>query len=284
MNSYKEVICEKIKTAVDKNVKDALAEDVGSGDITASLIKDQYEATATVIARNEAMLCGQPWFNEVFNQLNSNINIKWHIQEGSFVKVNMPIVTVTGSVQSILTGERTALNFLQLLSGVATKSYYFSNLVKDTNVKILDTRKTIPGLRIAQKYAVKLGGCFNHREGLFDAYLIKENHIIACGNILKAVQTAKEQNENKKVEVEVENLAELTLALSANADIVMLDNFTIEELKQAVRLNKGKAQLEASGGISETNIKDIAKTGVDFISVGDLTKNVNALDLSMRIK
>lgn len=267
-----------------RSVRLALAEDIGPGDITAGLIPAAKLATAHVICREQAIICGQQWVDEVFRQLDSNVHIEWHCNDAEMVTDGQDLFTVRGSARSLLTGERTALNFLQLLSATATTARLYADLVADTPVRLLDTRKTIPGLRTAQKYAVRCGGCYNHRFGLFDAYLIKENHIAACGSIAAAVEQARLQQPGKPVEVEVENLDQLELALSANADIIMLDNFTNASLRDAVQRNKGKAKLEASGGITRQTIRSIAQTGVDYISIGALTKDATAIDLSMRFE
>ena len=265
-----------------KNVKSALAEDVGSGDITASLIPADREAKATVISRENCTICGVDWVNEVFQQLDPSVKVNWQVNDGEQVSPNQTLFTLEGNARSLLTGERTALNFLQLLSGTATICQHYASLVAHTKVKLLDTRKTIPGLRTAQKYAVTVGGCHNHRIGLYDAFLIKENHIAACGGIAQAIETAREIAPGKPVEVEVESLAELALALDANADIVMLDNFSNADMLEAVAQNNGKAKLEASGNMSEETLASVAETGVDYISIGALTKHCTAVDLSMR--
>jgi len=269
--------------SIESSVKYAIEEDVGSGDITAQLISEVKLANAKVITRDNAILCGSAWVNSVFKHISPSLVIKWHTQDGDRVKPNDTLFTIQGSARAILTGERAALNFLQTLSGTATISAEYAQLVSHTEVKLLDTRKTLPGLRLAQKYAVKCGGCFNHRIGLFDAFLIKENHIMACGSIEKAISTAKNIAPGKSVEIEVESIDELNQALSSKADIVMLDNFSIDMLNHAVELNNGKAKLEASGGINKTTIVPIAETGVDYISIGALTKDCQSIDLSMRI-
>ncbi|WP_163832608.1 carboxylating nicotinate-nucleotide diphosphorylase [Spartinivicinus ruber] len=273
-----------LKQAVEYNVKQALTEDVGSGDITAQLIPTTTQATAYVISRETAVICGQAWVNEVFKQVNPSLLIDWLVDEGQHVTANQKLFSITGCAQTILTAERTALNFLQTLSGTATLCHEYAKQVKHTQVKLLDTRKTIPGLRIAQKYAVTQGGCYNHRIGLYDAYLIKENHINACGSITNAVSQAKQLNPNKPVEVEVENFAELEEALAAGTDIIMLDNFSLEQLTQAVEFVKGRAKLEASGSINKETLVEVASTGVDYISIGALTKDCRAIDLSMRFE
>jgi nicotinate-nucleotide pyrophosphorylase (carboxylating) len=268
---------------IRENVSTALAEDIGSGDITAQLIPANQQANATVITREDCVFCGRDWVIEVFAQLDKNVVIEWHIEDGESAPANSPLFSLSGNARSLLTGERAALNFVQTLSGTATISRYYANLVAHTPVKLLDTRKTLPGLRDAQKYAVATGGCYNHRIGLYDAFLIKENHIAACGSITAAVTAARTIAPNKPVEVEVENFAELEQALTANADIIMLDNFTQEDMRKAVAINKGRAKLEASGNVTELTLPLIAETGVDFISIGALTKHCRAVDLSMRI-
>ena len=268
------------------SVKAALAEDIHDGDITADLIPAEEQAKATIITRDDCVIAGKAWVDEVFKQLDPEVLVTWHVKDGDRVDANTTLFTLEGNARSLLTGERTALNFLQLLSGTASTAQRYANIVEGTNVKLLDTRKTIPGLRTAQKYAVTCGGCYNHRIGLYDAFLIKENHIAACGGITEAVTTAKRNAPGKPVEVEVENLDELKLALQAEADIVMLDNFSNEDMSAAVALNKeqyqGKAKLEASGGITSETLRPIAETGVDYISIGALTKDCKAVDLSMR--
>lgn len=269
--------------SIIENVRSALAEDVGSGDITAQLIPADQVAKANVITREDCVFCGKDWVNEVFAQLDPTVEIEWHVDDGDFVTANSTLFSVQGNARSLLTGERAALNFVQTLSGTATASRYYANLVAHTNVKLLDTRKTIPGLRDAQKYAVACGGCHNHRIGLYDAFLIKENHIAACGSIALAAATARTIAPGKPVEVEVETFEELNQALTANADIIMLDNFTLDDMRKAVAINAGQAKLEASGNVTETTLPLIAETGVDLISIGALTKHCRAVDLSMRI-
>jgi nicotinate-nucleotide pyrophosphorylase (carboxylating) len=265
------------------SVKTALEEDIQSGDITAELIPASDTMKARVISRDNATICGIDWVNETFKQLDPTVAITWHCEDGQKVNSNDTLFELQGPARSLLTGERTALNFLQLLSGIATKCAEYQTLVAGTSVTLLDTRKTIPGLRTASKYAVSCGGCANHRIGLYDAFLIKENHIAACGGIRQAVSTAKTNHPGKPVEVEVENLDEFQQALDANADIIMLDNFSNEDKVKAVSINQGKAKLEASGGITRETIRAVAETGVDYISIGTLTKDVSAVDLSMRI-
>lgn len=271
------------QNTVKRNIETALSEDIGTGDITAQLIAADKLAQARVITREDAILCGTDWVNEVFKSLSRDIKIEWAYGDGDKITRDNLLFTLEGPARAILTGERCALNFLQTLSGTATMSHQYANLVAHTKVKLLDTRKTLPGLRVAQKYAVKCGGCHNHRMGLYDAFLIKENHIMACGSISKAVDSARQIAPSKPVEIEVESLAEFEEALRARADIVMLDNFSIAMLKQAVSLNKGQAKLEASGGINRDTLVPIAETGVDYISIGALTKDCRSIDLSMRV-
>ena len=273
-------------TPVDiaKLVTFCLQEDVGTGDITAELIPIDKTITAKLISKDNGIFCGRPWADEVFRQVDSSLTVKWNIEEGVKLSPNQTLVQIAGSARSILTAERTVLNFLQTLSAVSTMSQHYASLVKHTSVKLLDTRKTLPSLRSAQKYAVRIGGCFNHRMGLFDAFLIKENHIVACGGIDAAVSKAKALCPNKPVEIEVQNLNELELAISAEADIVMLDNFECSNILKAVKLNDGRLKLEASGGIEADMLVSIAETGVDYISLGALTKNCQAIDLSLLIE
>jgi nicotinate-nucleotide pyrophosphorylase (carboxylating) len=260
-----------------------LAEDLGTGDITAAIIPESTHAQAEVITREDMVLCGQAWFAAVFKQLNADIQIDWQVKEGESVAKNTLLCKLQGSARSLLTGERTALNLLQTLSATATVARQYADAVKGTNCKVLDTRKTIPGLRDAQKYAVKCGGCHNHRIGLYDGVLIKENHIMAAGSIAKAIQTARTLS-SVPVEIEVETLAQLQEALAAQPDRIMLDNFSLDDLYTAVKLTAGSVELEASGNIGLSNIRTIAETGVDFISIGALTKHIKAVDLSMRIQ
>lgn len=264
------------------DVERALQEDIGSGDITAALIPASQTSQASIISREAGVICGTDWVNSVFLALDNNCQIKWHYQDGASITANTTLCEISGNARALLSGERTALNFLQTLSGTATLAREYADAVTDIATTILDTRKTIPGLRIAQKYAVKCGGCENHRIGLYAAYLIKENHICATGSIAQAVQQARQLAADRIVEVEVENLDELQQALDANADIILLDNFSLDMLREAVTINAGKAKLEASGNVSLRTVRAIAATGVDFISSGELTKNVRSLDLSMR--
>lgn len=284
---------------ITKTVTWALCEDLGvnsynelaaSSDITAELIPAQNQAVANIISRDECVICGIAWVNEVFKQLDSIYNtttkITWFVNDGQHVTANTTLFELAGNARILLTGERTALNFLQSLSGTATITSSYVKHLAGTTTKLLDTRKTLPGLRSAQKYAVTCGGGVNHRIGLFDAFLIKENHIAACGSIEKAISTARINHADKTVEVEVESIAELTQALNAGADIIMLDNFSTEMIEQAVKLtadiSAGNTKLEVSGNMTLATLKDYAKSGVDFISVGALTKHVQAVDLSMR--
>ncbi len=268
---------------IEANVRRALLEDVGSGDITAQLIPAERLAKATIISRDAAVIAGTAWVDAVFRQLDPRVAVHWQVVDGDRVQPDQALFHLEGPARSLLTGERSALNFLQMLSGVATKAQHYADLVSDTQVKLLDTRKTLPGLRMAQKYAVTCGGCHNHRIGLFDAFLIKENHIAACGGIAEAITAAHKIAPGKPVEIEVESLAELRQALDAGADIVMLDELSLDDMREAVRLNAGRAKLEASGGINDDTLRVIAETGVDYISIGTLTKDVKAVDLSMRL-
>lgn len=260
-----------------------LDEDIGSGDITAAIIPESVNAEAEVITRESMVLCGQTWFNAVFAKLDPNVRIDWLLAEGETVKPNTKLCRLEGQARALLTGERTALNWLQTLSATATVAREYSDAVKGTGCKVLDTRKTVPGLRQAQKYAVACGGCYNHRIGLFDGVLIKENHIMAAGSIAKAVQSARELT-SVPVEVEVESLAQLNEAIAAKPDRIMLDNFSLADLGTAVKQVSGSIELEASGNIDLDNIRTIAETGVDYISIGALTKHIKAIDLSMRIQ
>jgi nicotinate-nucleotide pyrophosphorylase (carboxylating) len=270
-------------TVLERNVRAALDEDIGSGDITAALIDASARASGRVITREDGVLCGQPWVDAVFAALDSTVRVTWQCRDGQRVNAGETLFTVEGTARSLLTGERSALNFLQLLSGTATTCRRYADRVAGTAVRLLDTRKTIPGLREAQKYAVRCGGCHNHRIGLYDAYLIKENHIAACGGIAAAVATARKNAPGKPVEVEVETLAELEQALAAGCDRIMLDNFSLQQTADAVALAAGRAELESSGNVTENTLLALAQTGVDFISIGALTKDCKALDLSMRL-
>ncbi|MNQ08066.1 Nicotinate-nucleotide pyrophosphorylase [carboxylating] [compost metagenome] len=268
---------------IEANVRRALTEDIGSGDITAQLIPATRLAHATVITREAAVIAGSAWVDAVFRRLDPRVAVHWQVRDGERVNPNQPLFHLEGPARALLSGERSALNFLQTLSAVATRCRHYADLVQGTAVKLLDTRKTLPGLRLAQKYAVTCGGCHNHRIGLFDAFLIKENHIAACGGIVEAVQAAHKIAPGKPVEVEVESLQELQQALDAGADIIMLDELSLDDMRQAVAITQGRSKLEASGGINESTLRSIAETGVDYISIGALTKDVKAVDLSMRL-
>ncbi len=262
----------------------ALAEDVGSGDLTAALIPGDARGYMHLVCREEAVLSGRPWFDEVFRQLDPGIAIQWRYEDGDRIGPDQEVCRLSGNVRTLLTGERTALNYLQTLSGTATQARRYADAVAGTGVRILDTRKTLPGLRLQQKYAVTCGGCHNHRIGLFDAILIKENHIMAAGSIAAALETARAvAPEGVGIEIEVESLQELGEAVENGAGRVLLDNFSIEMLREAVALNAGRSRLEASGGVDLETVRSIAETGVDDISVGALTKHVRAVDFSMRL-
>lgn len=268
---------------ITANVRAALAEDIGSGDLTAQLIPAERVARARIITREAAIVCGTAWVDEVFRQLDPRVQVQWQVADGERVIQDQTLFSLEGPARALLSGERSALNFLQLLSGVATRCREYADLVEGTAVQLLDTRKTLPGLRLAQKYAVTCGGCHNHRIGLYDAFLIKENHIAACGGIAQAVASARQIAPGRPVEVEVENLDELRQALDAGADIIMLDELDHDDMRTAVALTAGRAKLEASGGINRDTLRSYAETGVDYISIGTLTKDVKAIDLSMRL-
>jgi nicotinate-nucleotide pyrophosphorylase (carboxylating) len=279
-----------VQEEITQSVKIALHEDLNGlpateGDITANLIPEGKQAKAIVITREDAVFCGQAWTQEVFRQLGDDVKITWSVKDGDFVEANGTLFTLEGPARTLLTGERTALNFIQTLSGIATKVKLYMDLIADTDCKLLDTRKTLPGLRNASKYAVLCGGGYNHRLGLFDAYLIKENHILACGGIEQAIAIANEQHPERWVEVEVESIIELKAALAAGAQRIMLDNFTVPMMIEAVAYNNENnhtADLEVSGNVNRKTILNYAETGVDYISVGALTKHIQAVDLSMR--
>lgn len=262
------------------SVSRALSEDIGSGDMTAALIPPDVESRAQVISREQAVFCGRDWVDEVFRRLDTRVAITWHVEDGAALVADQVLCALAGPARALLSGERTALNFLQTLSGTATKTRRYVDAVAGTRVKILDTRKTLPGLRAAQKYAVRCGGGHNHRMGLYDAILIKENHIHAAGSIAAAVAQAKQAK--VPVEIEVEDLGQLQAALNSGVDRVLLDNFTAAAVREAVAMTQRRAELEVSGGITLANIREFAESGVDFISIGDLTKSVQATDLSMR--
>jgi nicotinate-nucleotide pyrophosphorylase (carboxylating) len=274
---------ELLRQARIENVAQSLREDIGDGDITARLIPADKRAKGRVITRETATIAGREWVNEVFRQVDPSVELTWQVSDGDTVSPDQVLFTMEGPARSLLSAERAALNWLQTLSGVATSCAAYAARVAHTQVRLLDTRKTLPGLRLAQKYAVTCGGCFNHRIGLWDAFLIKENHIAACGSIAKAIEAAHRIAPGKPVEVETENLDELAQALKAGADIIMLDEFSLEDMRTAVATTGGKAKLEASGGINADTLVPVAETGVDYISIGALTKDVKAVDLSMRL-
>jgi len=276
------MLLEALQEQIEQDVRRALDEDIGSGDITARLIPEDRIWKASVYTRNPAVLCGRNWFDAVFKQLDDNVDIRWYAADGETIVPHQVVCTLKGPTRCLLSGERTALNFLQTLSGTATLAYTYAKRVEGLNTRVLDTRKTIPGLRRAQKYAVHCGGCHNHRMGLYDAFLIKENHIAAAGSIEGAVKLARALNRELAVEVEVENREELEQALQAGADRILLDNFTTDEIRQAVALTGKRAELEASGGITLDTLRQYAETGVDYVSIGALTKDIHAIDLSMR--
>lgn len=271
-----------LEQSIQINIQQALQEDIGDGDITALLTPEDEQATATIITREDMVLAGQPWVNALIQAYDPNVKIEWLKQEGEQVQANEAFLKLAGSARSLLTVERPALNFVQTLSAVATKVAHYVKELEGLQTKLLDTRKTIPGLRIAQKYAVTVGGGQNHRLGLFDAFLIKENHIMAAGGIQQAIAKAHDIAPGKPVEVEVETWDELNQALEAGADIVMLDNFSQQQMIDAVKHVAGRCKLEASGNITLANLREVASTGVDYISMGALTKDVKAVDLSMR--
>ncbi|MDQ2693891.1 MAG: carboxylating nicotinate-nucleotide diphosphorylase [Pseudomonadota bacterium] len=273
-----------LQAHIRDSVARALAEDLGGGDLTAVLIPAATAAAATVISREPAVLCGSAWFSEVFRQLDPAVRVGWQAADGDRIAPNQVLCTLSGPARSLLSGERTALNFLQTLSGTATLARRYADAVAGTGAAVLDTRKTLPGLRLAQKYAVRCGGGRNHRLGLFDAMLVKENHIMAAGSITAAVLAARRLHPGVTLEVEVESLAELDEALAAGPDIIMLDNFDLDTLRQAVQRTAGRVTLEASGNVSLDTLRAIAETGVDFISVGGITKDLRAIDLSMRFR
>ena len=281
-------LLERIQNDIPSLVTQALGEDLGgeanaSNDLTAQLLPHDKNASATIITREAGIFCGQRWLDEVFSQLaGDKVSVKWHVKDGDRVCENQTLCELSGSARMLLTGERTALNFVQTLSGVATEVNHYVNILEGTHTQLLDTRKTLPGLRTALKYAVLCGGGSNHRLGLADAFLIKENHIIACGSIKAAVERALWIHADVPVEVEVESIDELRQALDAGADIIMLDNFTVPMMREGVALTAGRALLEVSGNVTERTLREFAETGVDYISVGALTKHVRAMDLSMR--
>jgi len=277
---------EQLGAAIQKNVADALAEDIGSGDLTASLVPETSNASASIFARENAVMAGRPWVDEVYAQLDADIRIEWQQDDGDRIDENTVLCEIEGPARAVLTGERTALNFLQTLSATATVTACYVAALKGTDTRVLDTRKTVPGLRLAQKYAVRCGGGVNHRIGLFDAILIKENHILSAGSISNAINAALESAADVMIEIEVESLDELREALEAGAMRLLLDNFSIDDLRAAVDINRETgaplAELEASGGLTLDQLRQVAETGVDYISVGAISKNIRAIDLSMR--
>lgn len=279
-------IDEELRAAIQRNVADALAEDIGSGDLTASLVPESSSVSASIFARENAVMAGRPWVDEVYAQLNPDIRIEWQQDDGDRIDENTVLCEIEGPARNVLTGERTALNFLQTLSATATVTAGYVAALKGTDARILDTRKTVPGLRLAQKYAVRCGGGVNHRIGLFDAILIKENHILSAGGIGNAIIAALASATDVMIEIEVESLDEMREALAAGAKRLLLDNFNINELREAVDMNREDgvplAELEASGGLTLDHLRQVAETGVDYISVGAITKNIRAIDLSMR--
>ena len=270
-----------LPTDLARIVSLALQEDVGDGDITSLLIADNLQAKAHILCREEAILCGIAWVEETYRNIDSRLQIQWNFKDGDSLKKDAQVAEIIGNARAILTGERTALNFLQTLSGTATITKQYTERLKGTSVILLDTRKTLPGMRNAQKYAVRVAGGSNHRKGLYDAYLIKENHIQSCGNISNAIATARKINPNKVLEVEVQNLEQLSEAISSKPDIIMLDNFELQDIRKAVTINLGNAKLEVSGNINQESLVNVAKTGVDYISVGALTKHCRAIDFSL---
>lgn len=273
-----------LQKVIEADILRALEEDVGAGDITAQLVPAGQLATATILSREDAVVCGIPWASAAFRHVSREIAIEWLVQEGDLVKAGSTICTLFGPARALLTAERCALNFLQTLSATATATRQYVDAIAGTSAHILDTRKTLPGLRIAQKYAVRIGGGLNQRIGLYDGILIKENHIAAAGSIEAVLTNARALNAEVPIQIEVETLEQLRIALKAGAKLILLDNFDIPALAEAVRINRGQAILEASGGINIHNVREIALTGVDRISIGSLTKHVHAIDLSMRFQ
>jgi nicotinate-nucleotide pyrophosphorylase (carboxylating) len=276
------MLLEALEAQIEQDVRHALDEDLGSGDITAQLIPEDRVWEARVISRESAILCGHNWFDAVFYHIDERVDIRWYVHDGDAIEADQVVCTLKGPARALLSGERAALNFLQTLSGTATTARAYARRVEGLNTRVLDTRKTIPGLRRAQKYAVRCGGCHNHRLGLYDAFLIKENHIAAAGSIANAIRNARALATHLPVEIEVEDLDGLQQALDAGADRILLDNFSTDRVREAVTLTARRAELEASGGIGLDNLRDYAETGVDYISIGALTKHVHAIDLSMR--
>ena len=282
--SPQSLLSSTLQTTIEADIERALKEDIGSGDVTAQLVPAEELATAVIISREQAVICGITWANAIFRHVSRDIVIDWQVKEGDTVSAGNALCTLSGPARALLTAERCALNFLQTLSATATATRRYVDAIAGTNAHILDTRKTLPGLRLAQKYAVRVGGGLNQRIGLYDGILIKENHIAAAGSIEAVLANARALNANVPIQIEVETLAQLQSALNAGAKLVLLDNFDPARLKEAVRLNTGRAILEASGGIDLSNIREIALTGVDRISIGGLTKHIQAIDLSMRFQ
>jgi len=271
-------------SVVESQTSSALEEDIGSGDLTAALIEKDHQSFATIISRENAIICGQDWANACFKHLDKNVHIQWHVAEGEKIYTDQLLCTLNGNARALLSAERCALNFLQTLSAVATQTAQYVTAIVGTNAQILDTRKTLPGLRLAEKYAVTVGGGFNQRLALYDGILIKENHIASAGSIDEAFTRAYKSNPNTSIQIEVENLSELKQALDAGATSILLDNFSLEDMRKAVKTTQKKALLEASGNVNLETVRSIAETGVDRISIGAITKNIQAIDLSMRIK
>ncbi|WP_321794877.1 carboxylating nicotinate-nucleotide diphosphorylase [Caballeronia sp. J97] len=269
--------------ALKRNVREALAEDIGEADWTSMLVRREQMASATLLVRETAVLCGRPWFDEAFSQVEPSLRVEWFADEGDRIEAGRDVCRIIGRARSILTAERTAINFLQLLSGVATATRNLAETVAGTSARILDTRKTLPGLRLAQKYAVRVGGGENHRRGLYDGILIKENHISAGGGIADTFRSARVLKVDVPIQVEVETLAELEEALQVGAKSILLDNFSLQQMREAVSINRDRAELEVSGGVTQSTLRAIAETGVHRISVGALTKTVQAIDYSMRV-
>ncbi len=276
------IIEPELQSDIERAVRQALDEDVGSGDATAALIAEEIRSHAHIVVRENCILCGIAWLEQVFRQLDKRINIQWHARDGDQLSAKSVVCDLRGPARPLLTGERTALNFLQTLSAVATKTHRYVQAVSGTRAAIMDTRKTIPGLRLALKYAVRTGGGVNHRIGLYDGILIKENHIAAAGGVAQVLARAHELNSGIAIQIEVETIEQLEQAIASGAKLILLDNFSTKGMAEAVKVTAGRAELEASGGITLDNIREIAETGVDRISIGDLTKDVTAIDLSMR--
>ena len=272
-----------LQQTINTQITTALQEDIGAGDLTAALVPAERQGRATVITREAMVICGKPWVDAVFRHVDSKVRMDWRLQEGMFAKAGQTLFSIGGPARALLTGERTALNFLQTLSATATVTRRYVDAIKGTKAVIVDTRKTLPGLRLAQKYAVKVGGGINHRIGLYDGVLIKENHIMAAGGVVKALRLAQENTpKGVPIQIEVETLDQLRDALDAGAKMILLDNFDLERMREAVKLNDGRAKLEGSGGVNLDTVRAIAETGVDRISIGALTKDIKAIDLSMR--